>query len=89
LTGKIYKYFNTKWTFLVFFAVFEIGSVICGAANSSAVFIVGRFIAGFGGAGVATGTIAIVSNSAPLERRAGERDRLITTSDEALTRKFG
>jgi MFS family permease len=59
---------------LVFFAVFEIGSVICGAAKSSPVFIVGRFIAGFGGAGVATGTITMVSNSAPLEKRAGERD---------------
>uniref|UniRef100_A0A0B7KJC0 Major facilitator superfamily (MFS) profile domain-containing protein n=1 Tax=Bionectria ochroleuca TaxID=29856 RepID=A0A0B7KJC0_BIOOC len=70
LTGKIYKYFNTKWTFLVFFAIFEVGSVICGAANSSAVLIGGRFIAGFGGAGVATGTITMISNSAPLEKRA-------------------
>ncbi|GAP91475.2 putative efflux pump [Rosellinia necatrix] len=69
LTGKIYKYFNTKWTFLAFFGVFEIGSVICGAAVSSPMFIVGRFIAGFGGAGVATGTITMVSNSAPLEKR--------------------
>ncbi|KAI1769876.1 MFS general substrate transporter [Hypoxylon cercidicola] len=71
LAGKIYKYFNTKWTFLVFFAVFEVGSVVCAAANSSPAFIVGRFIAGFGGAGVATGTITMVSNSAPLEKRAG------------------
>ncbi|KAI0479725.1 MFS general substrate transporter [Xylaria cf. heliscus] len=71
LTGKIYKYFNTKWTFLICFAVFEVGSVICGAAKSSPAFIVGRFIAGFGGAGVATGTITMVSNSAPLEKRAG------------------
>ncbi|KAI1088255.1 MFS general substrate transporter [Rostrohypoxylon terebratum] len=71
LTGKIYKYFNTKWTFLVFFAVFEVGSVVCATANSSPTFIVGRFIAGFGGAGVATGTITTVSNSAPLEKRAG------------------
>ncbi|KAI0585159.1 Efflux pump [Pyrenophora tritici-repentis] len=61
LTGRIYKYFNTKWTYLVFFIIFEVGSVICGAANSSAMFIVGRFIAGFGGAGVATGSITIIS----------------------------
>ncbi|KAI1577611.1 AraJ Arabinose efflux permease [Pyrenophora tritici-repentis] len=39
LTGRIYKYFNTKWTYLVFFIIFEVGSVICGAANSSAMFI--------------------------------------------------
>ncbi|KAI6091008.1 MFS general substrate transporter [Hypoxylon rubiginosum] len=71
LTGKVYKYFNTKWTFLVTFAIFEIGSLICAVAKSSPVFIVGRFIAGFGGAGVATGTITMVSNSAPLEKRAG------------------
>ncbi|KAI0387382.1 MFS general substrate transporter [Hypomontagnella monticulosa] len=71
LTGKIYKYFNTKWTFLIFFVLFEVGSVVCAAANSSPAFIVGRFIAGFGGAGVSTGTITIVSNSAPLEKRAG------------------
>jgi MFS family permease len=32
-------------------------------------FIVGRFIAGFGGAGVATGSITIISLCAPLEKR--------------------
>ncbi|OAG01867.1 MFS transporter [Paraphaeosphaeria sporulosa] len=69
LTGRIYKYFNTKWTFLVFFLIFEVGSVICGAATSSAMFIAGRFVAGFGGAGVATGSITIISLCAPLEKR--------------------
>ncbi|KAH7087027.1 major facilitator superfamily domain-containing protein [Paraphoma chrysanthemicola] len=69
LTGRIYKYFDTKWTYLVFFLIFEVGSVICGAATSSAMFIVGRFIAGFGGAGVATGSITIISLCAPLEKR--------------------
>ncbi|KAI1204467.1 MFS general substrate transporter [Annulohypoxylon truncatum] len=69
LTGRIYKYFNTKRAFLVFFAVFEIGSIICGAAISSPMFIVGRFIAGFGNAGIATGAIAIISNCAPLQKR--------------------
>ncbi|EPE28198.1 MFS general substrate transporter [Glarea lozoyensis ATCC 20868] len=69
LTGRIYKYFNTKWTFLVFSFIFEIGSVICGAATSSNMFIVGRFIAGFGAAGIATGSITIVSLCAPLEKR--------------------
>ncbi|PHH70100.1 hypothetical protein CDD82_7345 [Ophiocordyceps australis] len=74
MTGRIYKYFNTKWTFLSFFAVFEIGSVICGAATSSAMFIVGRFVAGFGAAGIATGAITIISLCAPLERRPCEQD---------------
>ncbi|KAK8017143.1 major facilitator superfamily domain-containing protein [Apiospora marii] len=69
LTGRIYKYFSTKWTFLGFFAVFELGSVLCGAAVSSPMFIVGRFIAGFGAAGISNGSITIVSSCAPLEKR--------------------
>ncbi|KUJ06911.1 MFS transporter [Mollisia scopiformis] len=69
LTGKIYKYFNTKWTFLTFFFIFEIGSILCGAAVSSPMFIVGRFVAGFGAAGVATGSITMVSLCAPLDQR--------------------
>ncbi|KAK7979953.1 hypothetical protein PG989_012410 [Apiospora arundinis] len=69
LTGRIYKYFNTKWTFLAFFAVFELGSVLCGAAVSSPMFIIGRFVAGFGAAGISTGSITIVSCCAPLEKR--------------------
>ncbi|KAH8732612.1 major facilitator superfamily domain-containing protein [Phaeosphaeriaceae sp. PMI808] len=69
LTGRIYKYFDTKWTYLVFFFIFEIGSVICGAATSSPMFIVGRLIAGFGGAGITTGSITMISLCAPLEKR--------------------
>ncbi|ROW03046.1 hypothetical protein VMCG_05700 [Cytospora schulzeri] len=69
LTGRIYTFFNTKWTFLVFFAIFEIGSVLCGAADSSAMFIVGRFIAGLGASGLRNGSITIVSSCAPLEKR--------------------
>ncbi|EHL01923.1 putative HC-toxin efflux carrier TOXA [Glarea lozoyensis 74030] len=59
LTGRIYKYFNTKVRM----------KFICGAATSSNMFIVGRFIAGFGAAGIATGSITIVSLCAPLEKR--------------------
>ncbi|KAI5920338.1 MFS general substrate transporter [Camillea tinctor] len=69
LIGKLYKFFNTKWTFIVFFAVFEIGSVLCGAAISSPMFIVGRFVAGLGAAGISNGSLNIISNSAPLEKR--------------------
>ncbi|KAI2603716.1 MFS general substrate transporter [Hypoxylon sp. NC1633] len=69
LTGRIYRFFNTKWTFLIFFAVFEIGSILCGAAVSSSMFIVGRFVAGFGAAGIRNGSLNIVSNCAPLEKR--------------------
>ncbi|KAK8076199.1 major facilitator superfamily domain-containing protein [Apiospora phragmitis] len=71
LTGRIYKYFNTKWNFLAF-AVFELGSILWGAAISSAMFIIGRFVAGFGAAGISNGSITIVSCCAPLEKRPGK-----------------
>ncbi|XXH01448.1 hypothetical protein Hte_007808 [Hypoxylon texense] len=69
LTGKVYTHFNTKWSFLLFFAIFELGSVLCGAAVSSDMLIVGRAIAGFGAAGIINGAITIISSCAPLERR--------------------
>ncbi|KAI1370090.1 major facilitator superfamily domain-containing protein [Hypoxylon crocopeplum] len=69
LTGKIFTYFNAKWSFLVFFGIFEIGSVLCGAAVSSTMLIIGRAIAGFGAAGIINGALTIVSSSAPLEKR--------------------
>ncbi|KAI1800663.1 efflux pump [Daldinia bambusicola] len=69
LTGKVYTHFNTKWSFLAFFAIFEIGSVLCGAAVSSDMLIVGRAVAGFGAAGITNGAITIISSCAPLEKR--------------------
>jgi MFS family permease len=39
LTGKIYQKFPLKWTFLGFFALFELGSVLCGAAQSSTMLV--------------------------------------------------
>ena len=39
LSGKIYSRFSIKWTFLFFFALFELGSLICGVANSSKVLV--------------------------------------------------
>ncbi|KAM5448316.1 hypothetical protein MaudCBS49596_005404 [Microsporum audouinii] len=69
LTGKIYTNFNSKWSFLVFFAIFEVGSVLCGAAVSSNMLIVGRAVAGFGASGIINGAITIISSCAPLEQR--------------------
>jgi MFS family permease len=69
LTGKIYTYFHIKWTFLVFFLLFEIGSALSGAANSSNMFIVGRGISGIGSAGLFTGMMTIVANVLPLHKR--------------------
>ncbi|KAJ9150196.1 Efflux pump antibiotic resistance protein [Pleurostoma richardsiae] len=67
--GKIYRYFTLKTTFLVAVLLFEVGSLICGVAPSANVLIVGRAIAGLGGAGLATGVLTIVSFSATSEKR--------------------
>lgn len=52
--GKAYKYFSLKYTFLLSIGIFELGSLICGVAPSSTTLIVGRAIAGVGGAGLGT-----------------------------------
>jgi MFS family permease len=69
LTGKIYTYFHIRWSFLVFFLIFEIGSALSGAATSSNMFIVGRAVAGIGSAGLFTGMMNIVANVLPLHKR--------------------
>ncbi|KAJ2972132.1 hypothetical protein NUW58_g9247 [Xylaria curta] len=70
LFGRIYKFYEIKMTFLISVALFEIGSVICGAAPNSVVFIVGRAIAGLGGAGIFSGVTIIMVTLVPLRKRA-------------------
>lgn len=48
---------------------FELGSVLCGAAPTSAVLILGRAIAGIGNAGIFSGALIIMANTVPLSRR--------------------
>ncbi|KAI1460283.1 major facilitator superfamily domain-containing protein [Annulohypoxylon moriforme] len=69
LTGKIYNCFSLKWTFITFFAIFELGSALCGAAQSSNMLIVGRAVAGAGASGLLSGSIIIISCCVPLHRR--------------------
>ncbi|KAK3682305.1 major facilitator superfamily domain-containing protein [Podospora appendiculata] len=69
LTGKIYTKFSLKWSFLGFFALFEIGSLICGAAVSSTMLIVGRAIAGMGASGLMNGGLTIIASAVPLDKR--------------------
>ncbi|KXX75128.1 putative HC-toxin efflux carrier TOXA [Madurella mycetomatis] len=67
--GRIYKFYDMKWTFLLSVIVFEIGSAICGAAPTSTVFIIGRAIAGLGSAGIFSGCLLIMIPMIPLHRR--------------------
>ncbi|KAI5926644.1 major facilitator superfamily domain-containing protein [Camillea tinctor] len=69
LFGRIYRFYEVKRTFLVTVALFEIGSVICGAAPSSIVFIIGRAIAGLGSAGIFSGVMIIMIPMVPLRKR--------------------
>lgn len=50
--------------------IFEVGSLICAVAPSSAVFIAGRVIAGFGSSGVGSGSYTIVAYIAEPKSRA-------------------
>ncbi|GAB1313414.1 hypothetical protein MFIFM68171_03624 [Madurella fahalii] len=70
LTGKIFRYFSIKWSFLVFFFIFELGSLLCGAAQSSPMFIVGRAIAGVGSSGLSNGALTIISAVLPPRAQA-------------------
>jgi MFS family permease len=68
--GKIYTYFDVKWTFVAALAIFEIGSIVCATARDSPMLIVGRAIAGAGGAGLFSGGMTIIGYAIPLKHRA-------------------
>jgi MFS family permease len=59
LFGKFYTLYAVKTVLLTSIVLFEVGSVVCGAAPNSAAFIVGRAIAGVGAAGIFAGTVSI------------------------------
>lgn len=59
-----------QWTFLTFFFIFEVGSVLCATAQSSAMFIVGRTIAGIGCSGISTGALTIITAILPGKAQA-------------------
>jgi MFS transporter, DHA2 family, glioxin efflux transporter len=67
--GKAFKYFSLKSTFIITILLFEIGSLICAVAPNSNAFIVGRAIAGIGGAGISTGGTIIFAFSAEPKNR--------------------
>lgn len=58
LIGSCYGIFNVKWIYLGGIILFEVGSAICGAAPTMDALIVGRVIAGIGGASMYLGHVA-------------------------------
>jgi MFS family permease len=70
-SGKFYKYFPLKASFLGFIVVFMLGSLICGVAQNSTTFVVGRAFAGLGASGVGTGAFTIIAFAAEPKIRPG------------------
>lgn len=69
LFGKFYSFFSIKWVYLIAIGIFELGSLICGAAPNSVALIIGRAIAGVGSAGIFSGALVIVAYTVPLVKR--------------------
>jgi MFS family permease len=55
ILGRAYGLFDVKILLITSIIVFEAGSALCGAAPTSDALIVGRVIAGMGGAGMYLG----------------------------------
>ena len=49
--------------------LFELGSLVCGAAPSSKALIIGRAVAGLGAGGIFSGGVVIIAYSLPLRKR--------------------
>jgi MFS family permease len=69
LYGTIYRQFPVKPAFMGAVGLFELGSLVCALAPTSRAFIVGRAVAGLGGAGIFSGCVVILSLSVPLRKR--------------------
>ncbi|KAE8365531.1 MFS general substrate transporter [Aspergillus caelatus] len=69
LTGKLYLRFGLKYTFLTFLTVFELGSLLCGIAPSTKLFILARAVAGLGASGLLNGALSIIAAIAPMHKR--------------------
>jgi MFS family permease len=68
--GKVYGNFNVKPAFMWGLGVFELGSVLCATARSSARLIVGRAVAGVGASALYAGGMEILVILIPLRKRA-------------------
>ncbi|PYH71881.1 MDR family MFS transporter [Aspergillus vadensis CBS 113365] len=60
--GKLYRYCPIKYIFITAILSFELGTLGCAVSKNSAGFIAGRAVAGFGGAGVISGTYIIIAH---------------------------
>ncbi|KAJ6110776.1 major facilitator superfamily transporter [Penicillium sp. IBT 16267x] len=67
--GKLYGIFSAKWIYLTSVVLFETGSAVCGAAPNMNAFIIGRAVAGLGGAGMYLGCLTLLSITTSVRQR--------------------
>ncbi|KAK1598357.1 major facilitator superfamily transporter [Colletotrichum navitas] len=67
--GRVFMLFSVKWSYMLAMFMFLAGSLICGLAPNSVALIVGRAVAGFGSAGVLTGSFVVMAMAVPLRLR--------------------
>ncbi|OCT48294.1 putative HC-toxin efflux carrier TOXA [Cladophialophora carrionii] len=67
--GRVYTFYNPKTVYIACLGIFELGSLVCGAAPNSATLIAGRAIAGLGSSGMFSGAITIIVYLVPLQKR--------------------
>ncbi|KAJ5225367.1 hypothetical protein N7468_006592 [Penicillium chermesinum] len=67
--GRFYTFYSIKWIYLLALSIFELGSLVCAVTPNSVGLICGRAIAGLGAAGLFSGSILIIAQSVPLDKR--------------------
>ncbi|KAJ5701378.1 MFS toxin transporter [Penicillium malachiteum] len=67
--GRIYTFYDVRWSYIALLLIFELGSVICAVSQSSTMLIVGRAVSGVGAAGLISGGAVIVSYCVTLRKR--------------------
>jgi len=67
--GKAYQMFPLKRVFVFVMAIFLLGSILSATALNSAIFILGRAVAGMGSGGIFLANLTIIAIRIPLHRR--------------------
>ncbi|KAJ5773649.1 MFS toxin transporter [Penicillium paradoxum] len=67
--GRIYTFYDVKWSYMVLMLIFELGSIICAVSQNSMTLIVGRAVSGLGAAGLLGGAAILVSYCVELRQR--------------------
>ncbi|TDZ61763.1 Efflux pump mlcE [Colletotrichum trifolii] len=74
----------STWTYISFLVLFEIGSLICGFAQSSPMFIIGRATAGVGASGLFNGCVIILYAMIPTHKRPAATGVILAVSQVGM-----